>query len=86
MSDVLKVLKSVLSTAGVGQSDLCYLFEEAMKKFTRRDLTKTDEWKGAAKILEDMVHVLDEERVINSSTKRQIKRRISEMLGQELSE
>lgn len=86
MSDALKVLKSVLSTAGVGQSDLCYLFEEAMKKFTRRDLTKTDEWKGAAKVLEDMVRVLDEESAINSATKTQIKRRISEMLGQQVSE
>ena len=86
MSDALKVLKSVLSTAGVGQSDLKFLFEETMRKFTRRDLTKTDEWRGAAKILEDMLRVLDEESAVNSEAKSYIKARIKEMLGQQSSE
>jgi hypothetical protein len=82
MSDALKVLKSVLSTVGVGQSELRYLFDETLKRFRERDYTKVEEWNGAAKVLEDMVRVLEEENVINSETKKYIRNAIKESLSE----
>ena len=80
MNDALKVLKTVLSSAGVGQSDLRYLFDKTLERFCERGITKVDEWAGAAKILEDMVRVLDDESVINGESKAYIKSRIRKVL------
>jgi hypothetical protein len=81
MAGALKILKTLLSSAGVGQDEAKYLFDETAKKFLSREITTLEECRGAKKVLEDMLQVMMDERVISSETRDAVRARLKELIA-----
>lgn len=67
------MLKGLLSTFGLGQSDLLNVFGQTLERLDKRELTNEDRRIGQAQAIETMVEVLRDEDVMNAETMRALK-------------
>lgn len=69
----MNMLKSLLSSVGLGQSDLENVFNQTIERLDRRELTNPDRRIGQAQAIETMIDVLRDEDVMASDTMKKLK-------------
>jgi hypothetical protein len=67
------MLKNLLSSLGLGQSDLVNVFTQTLERLDQRELTTPERRIGQAQAVETMIEVLRDEDVMASDTMRQLK-------------
>lgn len=67
------MLKNLLSSLGLGQSDLINVFEQTLDRLDRREVITHDRRVGQAQAVDTMLDVLRDEDVMSSDTLRQLK-------------
>lgn len=65
-------LKTLLSTIGLGQSDLTHVFKETLKRVNDRDLLTADQRGGASIGILEMLNVLRDEEVMSTDTFKEL--------------
>lgn len=67
------MLKGLLSSFGLGQSDLVNVFTQTLQRLDRLELTNEDRRIGQAQAIEAMMEVLRDEDVMSSNTLKSLR-------------
>lgn len=70
-------LKSLLSSVGLGQSDLAYIFTETLKRIDQRDILSADHRSGAAIAVFEMMSVIRDEDAMSTETFKGLQEKLS---------
>lgn len=77
----MSILTSALSSFGLGQKDIENVTNQTLERLTKRDMTTTDQRKGMAIALSEMLNVLRAEDVITSETHKKLFKKVEKFQG-----